>query len=53
MNKNVHKERFFQPVQSNIKQFKITVTFLTGYNGFFNVTHPKKTNSLSQSQLLI
>ena len=38
MDKSTHEERFFQPLQTNNKQFKIAVTFLTGYNGIFNVT---------------
>ena len=29
----------YQPLQTNNKQFKIAVTFLTGYNGIFNVTN--------------
>ena len=28
-----------QPLQTNFKQFKIAVTFLTGYNGLFYVTN--------------
>ena len=39
MNKSTHEEHLFQPLQTNIKQFKIAVTFLTGYNGIFNVTN--------------
>ena len=27
-----------QPLQTNNKQYKIAVTFLTGYNGIFNIT---------------
>ena len=38
MDKSTHEEHLFQPLQINIKQFKIAVTFLTGYNGIFNVT---------------
>ena len=30
MDKSIHKEHFFQPLQTNKKQFKIAVTFLTG-----------------------
>ena len=41
MNKSIHEENLFQPLQTNNKQFKITITFLTGYNGIFNVTHKK------------
>ena len=51
MDKSTHEEHLSQPLQTNIKQFEIAVTFLTGYNGNFNVTHSKimsyfkKTNS--------
>ena len=38
MNKRTHEEHLFQPLQTNNKQFKTVVTFLTGYNGIFNVT---------------
>ena len=38
MNKSTHGEHLSQPLQTNNKQFKIAVTFLTGYNGIFNVT---------------
>ena len=38
MNKSTHEEHLSQPLQTNNKQFKIAVTFLTGYNGKFNVT---------------
>ena len=39
MDKSIHEEHLFQPLQTNNKQFKIAVTFLTAYNGIFNVTH--------------
>ena len=39
MNKSTHEEHLSQPLQTNNKQFKIAVTFLTGYNGIFNVTN--------------
>ena len=39
MNKSTHEEHLSQPLQTNNKQFKIAVTFPTGYNGTFNVTH--------------
>ena len=39
MDKSTHEEHLFQPLQTNNKQFKIAVTFLTGYNGIFNVTN--------------
>ena len=38
MDKSTHEEHLFQPLQTKNKQFKIAVTFLTGYNGVFNVT---------------
>ena len=38
MNKSTHEEQLSQPLQTNIKQYKIAVTFLTGYNGIFNIT---------------
>ena len=37
MDKPTHGEHLFQPLQTNIKQFKKAVTFPTGYNGIFNV----------------
>ena len=42
MNKSTHEEHLFQPLQTNNKQFKIAVTFLSAYNGIFNVTSKKK-----------
>ena len=38
IDKRIHEEHSSQPLQTNIKQFKIAVTFITGYNGIFNVT---------------
>ena len=38
MDKSTHEEHLSQPLQTNNKQFKIAVTFLTSYNGIFNVT---------------
>ena len=38
MNQSIHEEYLFHPLQINNKQFKIAITFLTGYNGIFNVT---------------
>ena len=35
LDKSTHKEHLSQPLQINIKQFKIAVTFSTGYNGVF------------------
>ena len=37
MDKSVHEEHLFEPLQTNNKQFKVAV-FLSGYNGIFNVT---------------
>ena len=39
MDKSTHEEHLSQPLQTKNKQFKIAVTFLTGYNGIFNVTN--------------
>ena len=38
MDKSTHEEHLFQPLQTNNKQYKLAITFLTGYNGIFNVT---------------
>ena len=38
MNESTHEEHLSQPLQTNNEQFKIAVTFLTGYNGIFIVT---------------
>ena len=39
MDKSTQEEHLSQPLQTNNKQFKIAVTFLTGYNGIFNVAN--------------
>ena len=39
MDKSTHEEHLFEPLQTNNKQFKIAVTFLSTYNGIFNVTN--------------
>ena len=39
MDKSIHEEHLFQPLQNNNKQFKKAVTFLSAYNGIFNVTN--------------
>ena len=41
MDKSYYEEHLSQSLQTNNKQFKIAVTFLTGYNDIFNLT-PKK-----------
>ena len=38
LDKSTQEEHLSQPLQTNIKQFKIAVNFLTGYKGIFNVT---------------
>ena len=42
MDKSSHVEHLFQPLQTNNKQFKITVAFLSAYNGILNVTNSNK-----------
>ena len=39
MDKSTHEKHFYQPLQTNNKQFKIAVTSVTGYNGIFIVTN--------------
>ena len=39
MDKSAHEEHLSQPIQTDNKQLKIAITFLTGYNGIFNVTN--------------
>ena len=39
MDKNTHEEHLSQPLLTNTKQYKIAVTFLSGYNGIFNVSN--------------
>ena len=39
MKKSTHEEHLFQPLQMNNNQFKIAITFLSAYNGIFNVTN--------------
>ena len=38
MNKSTHDENLSQTLQTNNKQFKIALTFITVYNGNFKVT---------------
>ena len=38
MEKSTHTEHLFEPLQTNNKQFKIAITFVTAYNGIFNIT---------------
>ena len=51
MDNSTHEEPLSQPLKTKIKKFKIAVTFLTGYNGIFNVTNSKK-KFISRKQLL-
>ena len=39
MDQSNHEEHLSQPRQTNNKQFKIAITFLSAYNGIFNVTN--------------
>ena len=39
MDKSTHEEHLYQSLQTNNKQIKIAITFLTSYNGIFNVTN--------------
>ena len=39
MDKSTHGEQLSQPLQTTNKQFEIAITFLTGYNGTFEVTN--------------
>ena len=51
MDNSTHEEHLSQPLQTNNKQFKIAVTFLTAYNGIFNVT--SKNNKFYFSKSII
>ena len=42
MDKSMHEEHLSQPLQTNKKEFKIAITFLTGYNGIFSLTSKYK-----------
>ena len=42
MDHSTHEEHLSQPLQTNNKQFKVGVTFLSGYNGIFNLTSKNK-----------
>ena len=42
MDKSAYEEHLSQPLQTNNTQFKIAVTFLTGYKGIFNITDNNK-----------
>ena len=38
MKESTHEEHLSQPLQTNNKQFKVAITFLSGYNSLFNVS---------------
>ena len=42
LDKSMHEEHLFQPLQTNNKQFKVAITFLSAYNGIFNITNTNK-----------
>ena len=39
MDRCTHEEHLSQPLQTNFKQFKTAITFLTAFIGIFNVTN--------------
>ena len=39
MDKSTHEEHLFHPLQTKNEQFKIAITFLSAYNGIFNITN--------------
>ena len=41
MDKSTHEEHLFHPLQTNNKQSKLAITFLSAYNCIFNVTNSK------------
>ena len=43
MDESTHEELLHQLLQTDNKQHKMAVTFLTGYNGVFNVTNENNT----------
>ena len=51
MDKSNHEEHLFQPLQTNNKQFKIAVTFLSAYNGIL-MLQIQIINFISLNQLL-
>ena len=51
MDKSTHEEHLSQPLQTNNKQFKIAVTFLTGHNSIFIVSN--KNNKIYFKKQLI
>ena len=39
MKRSIHEEHVSDPLQTNNKQFKIAITFLTCYSGIFNISN--------------
>ena len=52
LDKRTHEDHLSQPLKTNNKQFKIAVTFSTGYNGIFKVTNSNN-NVFSKNQFVI
>ena len=42
LNKSTQENSLSQTLQTKKKQIKITIRFLTGYNGIFKITNNKK-----------
>ena len=42
LDKSIHEEHLSLTLQTNNEQFKLAVTFLTGYNGVFNSVEKKQ-----------
>ena len=42
LDKSTHEDHLYQPRQTNSSELKIAVTFLSAYNGVFNVTNTNK-----------
>ena len=51
MDKSTHEEHLFHSLQTNNKQFKIAITFLSAYNGIFNITN--RNNNFDFKKFLI
>ena len=51
MDKSTHTENLYEPLQTNNEQLKIAVTFLSVYNGIFNIT--SKNNKFYFSKSII
>ena len=49
MDKSTHEEHLSQPLQTNNKQFKMAITFLSGCNGIFNVTDTNNKSYFTKS----